>query len=458
MCRQVVTQPQAIQVPATAWPLMRITQVAAGPTHTLVALESGVVFGTGSNEMGQLGLPVSAASFARMSKVHQALAGYCESGKGETDPWGRGGGGGETDEEIWARLRSAVQHGDDDPEVRAARGGGGKLGGGGGEWGGGGGVKRTVGVKDSHALVQRMMQVQNGVRYPGPDLSEPAKDAAAADVYTHLSEVHSLKAKGKVRQVSCGMDFSVVLVADSVGLQSLYVFGSNLVGQLGVGAFHPSVSVPKKLPLQGPFERLSSGGHHTLVQDSAGIIWGWGLNAHSQLGHLNLEYPICWTPLPIINTSSPNFTRATSKGGGGRGGREAGGVGGGVCVGEGGGGGIVCLEHSSVVLRAQDGALVLLGYDPLDVFEEAGVGGEGGGCGHRHAGGGWRKGGGGGGGVEEGGEGEENAEKRGDEGDGGLGGEREREGWGGGHGTHTYETEIDGVLVRFLPQPSGVCI
>jgi hypothetical protein len=44
-------------------------------------------------------------------------------------------------------------------------------------------------------------------------------------------------------------------------------------------------------------------GHHTLVQDSAGIIWGWGLNAHSQLGPLNLVYPICWTPLPILNTS-----------------------------------------------------------------------------------------------------------------------------------------------------------
>jgi hypothetical protein len=39
------------------------------------------------------------------------------------------------------------------------------------------------------------MQVQNGVRYPGPDLSEPAKDVAAFDVYTHLSEVHSLKEK-----------------------------------------------------------------------------------------------------------------------------------------------------------------------------------------------------------------------------------------------------------------------
>jgi len=69
-------------------------------------------------------------------------------------------------------------------------------------------------------------------------------------------------------------------------------------------------------------------------------------------------YSKCTRTLTLVRiecTSSPNFTRATSKGGGGWGEREEGGGGGGVCVGLGGGGGIVCLEHSSVVLRAHDG-------------------------------------------------------------------------------------------------------
>jgi len=40
--------------------------------------------------------------------------------------------------------------------------------------------------------------------------------------------------KGKVKQVRCGVDFSVALVHEAGGLQGLYVFGCNLVGQVCV--------------------------------------------------------------------------------------------------------------------------------------------------------------------------------------------------------------------------------
>jgi len=51
----------------------------------------------------------------------------------------------------------------------------------------------------------------------------------------HLMSHHLMsQGKGKVKQVRCGVDFSVALVHEAGGLQGLYVFGCNLVGQVCV--------------------------------------------------------------------------------------------------------------------------------------------------------------------------------------------------------------------------------
>ena len=82
----------------------------------------------------------------------------------------------------------------------------------------------------------RQEQVDSGVRFPGPDVECPPDDVA--DVHTQLTPVTSLKDQGRVVQVACGNEFSVVLVQEPGGCSTgdaVFVFGSNLVGQVCAG-------------------------------------------------------------------------------------------------------------------------------------------------------------------------------------------------------------------------------
>ena len=108
--RKVVVAPQRLLVPATSWPRMRVVDVATGPMHTLVLLESGCVLGAGSNQEGQLGVPLSGPPASPWRDAEGSIV--REEGGGEL----AGSCEAETEDQVWARLRRAAPHGV--PEVR----------------------------------------------------------------------------------------------------------------------------------------------------------------------------------------------------------------------------------------------------------------------------------------------------------------------------------------------------
>eukprot|EP00474_Spongospora_subterranea_P005021 CRZ05479.1 hypothetical protein [Spongospora subterranea] len=94
-----------------------------------------------------------------------------------------------------------------------------------------------------------------------------------------------LKALEGVRcvQVCAGLNFSFVL--DEEG--SLWGFGSNANGQLGIGSF-PSQMCPIKVrgELEGKVVlKACTGGSHVLAITSDGSLYSWGKNVFGQLGH-----------------------------------------------------------------------------------------------------------------------------------------------------------------------------
>ena len=357
--RKVVLVPTEVAMPAEAWPRMCV-DVSSGLAHTLAVTSSGVLLASGSNDMGQLGMPVSLATQARMRQGHRASG------------WGGADIDDETEEAIWERLRQ----------------GGAGLRDGGVQ---GAGAVRSVDVStggveldaegpgsaldagcdgDRLGLLRRLMQVENGVRYPGLNVLEAKGEDGHDDHYHEFTVVPFFRGGGRrVRAARCGNDFSVAWVEEAGGAHALYVFGSNLCGQLGLGAGHPSVAIPRALSLLGPFQALSCGGFHTLVRDVEGRLWGWGLNLHSQLS-LATYAPICWTPSPAGHgaeqlagseaaPAAAARTEATTT----------------ATAGVGDAGLIACGQEWSVLMR-EDSSVVVLGGRPID-FEALVSGGAG---------------------------------------------------------------------------------
>jgi len=88
----------------------------------------------------------------------------------------------------------------------------------------------------------------------------------------------------KVKQVSCGQNFTVVLNAKG----EVWSFGEAQVGQLGQGRcskqLQPKITIAKD-PVDGAiFSEIACGWSHTLAVTSAGSIYSWGFNEYGQLG------------------------------------------------------------------------------------------------------------------------------------------------------------------------------
>ena len=344
--RKVVLVPTEVAMPAEAWPRMCV-DVSSGLAHTLAVTSSGVLLASGSNDMGQLGMPVSLATQARMRQGHR--------GRG----WGGADIDDETEEAIWERLRQGGAglrnggvHGAGAVRSVDVSTGGLELD---AERPGSALVARRDG--DRLGLLRRLMQVENGVRYPGLNVLEGKGEDGHGDHYYEFTVVPFFRGGGRrVRAARCGNDFSVAWVEEAGGVHALYVFGSNLCGQLGLGAGHPSVAIPRALSLLGPFQALSCGGFHTLVRDVEGRLWGWGLNLHSQLS-LETYAPICWTPSPAGHGAEQLAGSEAAPAAAAR--TEA------TATAGGDAGLIACGQECSVLMR-QDSSVVVLGGSPID--------------------------------------------------------------------------------------------
>ena len=92
-----------------------------------------------------------------------------------------------------------------------------------------------------------------------------------------------------VVQVSAGSDFSCAL--DDQG--RLWAWGKNNYGQLGQGA---KGNDDQLTPIEVPFAEgvkivsVATGKGHALALDANGTVYGWGLNASSQVGYYGYQY------------------------------------------------------------------------------------------------------------------------------------------------------------------------
>lgn len=86
---------------------------------------------------------------------------------------------------------------------------------------------------------------------------------------------------GGMSQVSAGGTFTLAIASDG----SLWSWGSNVSGALGVGDDVSRSSVPLPAEHAGPpLAQVSAGNGHALAVDTEGTVWAWGSNLYGQLG------------------------------------------------------------------------------------------------------------------------------------------------------------------------------
>jgi alpha-tubulin suppressor-like RCC1 family protein len=85
--------------------------------------------------------------------------------------------------------------------------------------------------------------------------------------------------------ITSGSAFSAGIKSDG----TLWTWGSNNYGELGVGSSAPS-NVPKKVGTGNNWVQAAAGDYHMLAIKSDGTLWSWGRNDDGQLGSGNLYY------------------------------------------------------------------------------------------------------------------------------------------------------------------------
>jgi alpha-tubulin suppressor-like RCC1 family protein len=84
----------------------------------------------------------------------------------------------------------------------------------------------------------------------------------------------------KVSQVAAGFDHSLALTENG----TVYAWGDNTYGQVGINSAKGIVSGPQKLEGLPAISAISAGFRHSLALDNDGNIWVWGNNIAGQLG------------------------------------------------------------------------------------------------------------------------------------------------------------------------------
>jgi alpha-tubulin suppressor-like RCC1 family protein len=101
-----------------------------------------------------------------------------------------------------------------------------------------------------------------------------------------------------------GVDFSWAAIQPD---GSLYTWGANNYGQLGVGDI---IDRSSPVQLQGNWDYVSTSGYSTLGIKHDGTLWSWGNNTRGQLGHLNTIH----RSSPVQVGSNNNWTKTFATG------------------------------------------------------------------------------------------------------------------------------------------------
>jgi alpha-tubulin suppressor-like RCC1 family protein len=99
--------------------------------------------------------------------------------------------------------------------------------------------------------------------------------------------------------VDLGSTHVIALRADG----TVWAWGSNASGQLGIGATPGWSNTPIPIPALTDVAAISSAGSHTLALKSDGTLWAWGLNMSGQLGDNSTVTRT--TPVQITGVTSP---------------------------------------------------------------------------------------------------------------------------------------------------------
>jgi len=114
------------------------------------------------------------------------------------------------------------------------------------------------------------------------------------------------------KNIYAGFDITVAIKTDN----TLWAWGSNLSGKIGVGGFTGNYLSPIQIGTDTDWKEVSTGSH-TLALKQNGTMWAWGNNSHGELGdnsNINKDLPLqIGTDTDWLNVYATNYSSYSIK-------------------------------------------------------------------------------------------------------------------------------------------------
>ncbi|MBI3987452.1 MAG: VCBS repeat-containing protein [Lentisphaerae bacterium] len=269
--------------------LLNVSAVAGGYYFTLALQSDGNLYSFGRNDRGQLGtnltvtvtnLPTPVAGISNVSAI-AAGSDFALALRGDNTVWSWGrNDGGQLGNGSVLSTNSPVQ------------------------------VAGLTGISAIAAGYYHGLAVNNqGVVFAWGDndygqlgnpavtlhMGLPSAVQGYSPIYTpiiYTTQATNVPGISGVARVAAGEFHSLALKSDG----TVFAWGRNNVGQLGVGSAAVSANAPTALTGVSNVTAIVAGGNHSLALLNNGTVWAWGDNAQGQLGNTNVT---AFTNLPV---------------------------------------------------------------------------------------------------------------------------------------------------------------
>ena len=268
--------------------LENIIDISAGTDHSIALKDDGTVWIWGANDDGQLGNgttvdKITPIKVPNLTNVVEISAGWSYThivkSDGSVWAWGRGTSG---ELGIGATIQSLI------PIQVVGVGGTGYLG----------------NIVDISTGEQHVLALKNdGTVYSwGMGASGRLGTDATVNSNTPLKVVNETNTGDllNIQKISAGYNHSMALAQDG----SLYVWGNNDIGQLGIGSYNTKNKPYKMISLTNVKE-ISAGIGFSMAVKVDGTLWSWGGNTEGELGIGN--YTDKNNPNQVLNEDGTSF-------------------------------------------------------------------------------------------------------------------------------------------------------